>query len=108
MEVVQFRKTSGDSWTSMDAIQVVPDWEVDGLQYTDLNDVNRDQIDAVRKVFHVELARLTTTQQDLLIDLQAEEDARFNYSSTEYNIRVKSLNVRHVGAKITVIHRDPE
>lgn len=105
---VRFRRTSGDSWTQMDAVKVIPEWVVRGIAYDDLNNVMRDEIDAYYKQWTVELGYLSVADQDLLFTLQTSEDPRFEYASTEYNVRIKNLNVRHVGSKITVIHRDPE
>jgi hypothetical protein len=109
METVGFKKQSGDpSFTNFSAIVVVPDYDVDATMYSDINDNLRKNVDVYRKVWHITFARLDVTAQNFLIDLKAEEAPQMQYSSTTYNIRVKSLNSRHVGAKITVARVESE
>ena len=103
METVGFKKQSGDpSFTNFNAIVVVPDYDVDATLFSDINDNLRKNVDVYRKVWHIIFARLDVTAQDFLTDLKAEEAPQMEYSSTTYNIRVKSLNSRHIGAKMTV------
>ncbi len=102
METVQLRHDSGQGWTSLSAIQVIPDYDVDTTLYSDINDNLRKIVDVTHKVWHITFARLASTQQNFLIDMKNEDAPQMLYSSVTYNIRVKSITTRHVGSKITV------
>ena len=102
METVQLRHDSGDGWTSLSAVQVVPDYDVDATLYSDINDTLRKIIDVSHKVWHITFPRLTETQQDFLIDMKKEAAPQMLYSTVTYNIRIKSITARHIGAKLTV------
>jgi len=102
METVQLRHDSGDGWTSLSAIQVVPDYDVDATLYSDINDNLRKIVDVAHKVWHITFARLNSIKQDFLIDMKNEEAPQMLYNTVTYNVRIKSITARHIGSKITL------
>ena len=108
METVQLRHSSGDSWTSLSAIKVVPDYDVEETLYSDINDNLKKIVDVAHKVWNITFARLSSTDQDFLIDFKKKEAPQMLYNSVTYNIRVTSLSIRHIGSKITVANVEKE
>ncbi len=109
METVGFKKESGDpSFTDFNATAVVPDWQIEKTDYPDINNTIRKVVDVVHQKWVITFARLDETAQNFLIDMKKEDAPQMYYSSTTYNIYIKSQNIRHIGAKMVLIKAEKE
>ena len=109
METLGFKKVSTDaSFTDFEAVLVVPAWEIQGEDYTDINDVNRKVVDVVHKKWEIKFALLTETLMDFLIDMSKEEAPQMYYDATTYNIQIRELKVERIGSAITVVKAEAE
>jgi len=108
METVEFKNQSGDSYTEFNAIAVIPEYDLDITQFSDLNFDLQDVINAKRKMWTIEFGMLAESAQDFFLALNSQADPWFQYESTQYQIRVKSVNMKHTGGKIVIINREAE
>ena len=108
METVEFKNQSGDSYTEFNAIAVIPEFDLEISQFSDLNFDLQDVINAKRKMWIVEFGMLAESAQDFFLALNSQADPWFKYATVEYQIRVKSVNIKHTKGKVVIINREAE
>lgn len=110
MIAIQFKNSSGDTAVDFNAIIVEPDFDLpDKIEYPDINNVLRQSIGPVYKMWNIRFAYLPEADQDYLLALKYQAAPQFIHESTTYNIRIVGKpNVRSHGATITVVKTTPE
>jgi len=105
METVQLKKVSTDSATSFNAVNVIPEYEVEDKIFKAENFTRTRKVYATYRKWVIEFAILNTTEIDFLSDYATREEPQFIYDSTTYNVEVTKLQNGFKGATLEIIER---
>ena len=108
MTTVQFRTDSSATFASYSAVIVEVDYENDETVYNDMSWNNKKIVNASWKKWNIKFSRLSETQMDALLALKKEEEPQMSISSTTYDIVIKAMSMKAIGATITVINKTKE
>lgn len=102
MKSIQFKKDSGATANTFDAIIVTESPFKTKAKYSDINQVLRQRTVAEYKQFDISFGYLDDAQQTYLKELKEEDAPQFIYDSTTYDIRIVTMQVRANGGKAVV------
>lgn len=108
MESLQLKTSSGASAQSLSAVTVVQDYFTDEERYTSTGWGRYRTIYAKWKRWTVVFPLLSEALQDYLLGFVAEEEPQFIFESTTYNVEVEESDIKHQGATLVLVNRDPE
>lgn len=108
MESLELKTSSGASAQAFSAVTVVLDYLTDEERYSNEDWYRYRTVYAKWKRWTITFPLLSTTLQDYLLGFVAEEEPQFIYASTTYNVEVEESDIKHQGATLVLVNRDPE